>query len=302
MLDCNLEYFRTFYFVAKLHSFTKAAQALYISQPAVSQSIQKLEHYFHCTLFVRRQHEIQLTEEGFVLFQFVSSAIDQLLSGEQKLAHISERNKTSIRISATETPLHLVVFPAIDLFRQRYPECSIFFTSGGSAQSCAEDLRNGTADIAMGVTPSFPHDDFAVYQGACVESIAAASPQYPLPHAPLTIQQLAEQTLICTSKGTSARAQLDLWFLEHGILIEPAYSVQTTSTILSLAEKGMGIGILPAYFAQNSIDRGKLVQIPLCQPLPQREIMVAHHTGLANHSMVLQFIDLLIELNLLKQE
>ena len=296
MLDFNLEYYRAFYYVAKLHSFTKAAEALYISQPAVSQSIRKLEQHLNCALFIRGQRDLNVTEEGQALFQHVSAAFDQLLLGEQEVSHSLDYSRKAIRISATETPLHMVVFPAMELFRTRYPGTSILLTGGGSAKSSADDLNSGVADIAMGVTPSFPTEGFVVYEGSCVDSIAAARPDYPLPDSPLTARQLSAQTLICACKGTSARAQLDLWFIEQGILTEPAYSVQTTSTIMSLAEKGLGIGILPAYFARDSISQGMLVEVALEKPLPPRKILVAHCADIMNRPICKQFIKVLLEL------
>ena len=301
MLDFNLEYYRTFYFVGKLRSFTKAAQALFISQPAVSQAIHKLEEYYHCSLFVRRQREMQLTEEGMVLYQYVTAAFDQFIMGEQRLSRTLYSGRTAFKISATETPLHVLALPAIDLFRERNPDCAIYFSSGGSTQACLDDLKNGVADIAMGVSPIAIAEGLSVYDGPNIESVAVANPNYFRFNAPLSAQQLSEYPMICTSRGSSARTQLDLWFLEQGLLAEPAYAVQTTSTILSLTAKGLGIGILPAFFAQENIAQGTLVEVPLCQPLPCRKIVVAHRADLVNRPIAIRFIDMLTELGLIER-
>lgn len=84
MTDFNLEYYRAFYYVAQYGSISKAADALYLSQPAVTRSIQKLEEELRCVLFTRTRG-MQLTYEGSVLFEQVRAAFGALAAGEKEL-------------------------------------------------------------------------------------------------------------------------------------------------------------------------------------------------------------------------
>ena len=82
----NLEYYRTFLHVANSCSFTRAAELLFISQSAVSQTIKKLENELNCTLFERTSHGLLITEEGTALYRHVQKAMEELDRGENALS------------------------------------------------------------------------------------------------------------------------------------------------------------------------------------------------------------------------
>ena len=82
-LEFNLEYFRAFYYVARLNSISKAADALFLSQPAITRNIQKLENHYKCKLFLRTAKGMKLTGEGEVLYSYVAKAMDELIAGKK---------------------------------------------------------------------------------------------------------------------------------------------------------------------------------------------------------------------------
>lgn len=218
------------------------------------------------------------------------------MQGESALTRTLHGCRGSIRISATETPLYLVVLPALGKLRSRYPDISVRLLGGGSAKASAEALQAGEVDIAMGVTPAFPTEGLTTYLGAPVKSAAVVHRDFPIAQEePLSVRQLSAFPLIYPDKGSSARMQIDQWSMEQGVLMEPAFSVQTSSVILSLAKRGYGIGILPEYFAQENIGSGLLKALTLEKPLPDRNIVIAHRADLQNGSVCSLFIDFLRE-------
>ena len=84
-MNQNLSSYRIFYTVANTGNISKAAKELYISQPAISKSIQKLEEGVGCKLFSRSSRGVVLTDEGKLLYDHVSSAFETLTLGEEKL-------------------------------------------------------------------------------------------------------------------------------------------------------------------------------------------------------------------------
>lgn len=89
-MDVNYEYYKIFYYVAKYNSFTKAANVLGNSQPNITRAMNCLEHEVHCTLFIRNNRGVKLTPEGEQLYRYVSSAMTQLRTAEEKLKAFQE--------------------------------------------------------------------------------------------------------------------------------------------------------------------------------------------------------------------
>ena len=295
MLEYNLEYYRAFYYTVKLGGFTRAAQALCVSQSAVSQSVGKLEKYLGCSLLIRKGRHTEITPEGELLYESVAKSFELLCGAEQKLLHSSQYRAGTIRISASETPLHMVLLPALGIFREQYPDILIRISGGGSSRECAQELDRGEVDIAMGVSPLFAPKNAALYHSIPVESVAVRKPDRsaPFDHS-LTGKEFSEQKIICADRGSSARAQLEEWFDEEGVFFTPVYSVKTSSMILALARQGLGTGIIPAKLAEADLARGDLELVPLTRQLPERNIQIAAGKHLENSRIVELFLEYLL--------
>ena len=120
-MNINFEYYKIFYYVAKYHNFTKAAQVLESSQPNVTRAMNCLEQQMHSTLFVRTNRGVQLTPEGEKLYMYVSAAMHQLLTAEDELADYSGMVHGSISIGASETALNIYLFDKLRSFHTAYP-------------------------------------------------------------------------------------------------------------------------------------------------------------------------------------
>lgn len=296
MLDFNMEYYRAFYYVAQLKSISKAAQALYISQPAVSQAIQKLEQYFDTKLFSRKSRSTELTPAGRLLFTHVQNAFTAFLHGEKELIQAKEHSIGTLSVSATETPLHSVILPALEIFRKRYPAAKIRLYSGGSTASSLERLHTGETELAMGVTPFSCPDEYTCFQGTSIPVVAVAGKDYQVSeNDPLTALELSRYPIICPGKDSSAFEQISRWFMEQGTIFEPAYSVQTTSAIEKLTENNYGIGILPEPLIRRRLNQGKLKKITLKTPFPERNIIAMHKNQLFMHPLCEAFLNILFE-------
>ena len=97
-MDQNLNYYKVFYTAAKYKNISKAADALYISQPAISKTLSKLEENLNCTLFYRTSRGITLTAEGQLLYERIQEAFQILESGEEELHRMNELELGQIRI------------------------------------------------------------------------------------------------------------------------------------------------------------------------------------------------------------
>ena len=279
MLEFNLEYYRTFYYVSKLGNLTKAARALYVSQPAVSRAISELEKRLDAKLFIRKARGMALTPEGEKLFRHVSAALDSLIQGEQELRRLHELVSGTIRIAATETPLFSFLMPKIQSFKNEYPNIH-FEISGSSSVETITLLKSGAVDFALGVSPIEPDSDLNICEGGRIDDIFVAGPQFRhLAEQVLTAKEISAYPLITVERGTSARACIDMWFEEQGIFFVPAYSVRTSTNIIPFVEQNFGIGIIPSIFARNSIAENRMFEIALVRPLPTRRILILHRNN-----------------------
>jgi len=276
MIDFNLEYYRAFYYVAQLHSITKAADALFLSQPAVTRSIKQLEECMRCRLFLRTSRGMQLTHEGDVLFTHVSKAFDELIAGEKELAFASNYAGGNLKIGATETALHYFLLPKIEEFRNNHPKVYVHVT-GSSTPETLRMVREGKVDLAVAVSPISDGDDLTIVKISDFHDIFVAGPNYgDLKNRVLSTCELCEFSIATVEKGTSARSHIDRWFEEQGILFNPEYSVRTSTAVLPFAERNLAIGIVPSMFAQEPIQLGKIFQIETISQITPRHTLVIY--------------------------
>lgn len=292
MAHFNLEYYRTFYFVAKFGNMTRAAEALYVSQPAVSRAIQNLEASLNATLFSRKSHGMELTPEGKALYEHVDAAFELLTNGERQVANTTALKCQVLRIAATETPLYHYLLPKMETFRKTHPDARFLFSGSSSADTISLLLR-GQADLALAVSPLPDMDlsELCVIDGPVFHDILVAGHNYfHLAGNTLSAEQLSELPLISVAKETSARKLIDRWFQEQGVFFQPAFSVQTSSGILPFVMHNLGIGIVPEFFAAELLSQKKILQLHAVKPFCPRSIHVLHRADSPLSTLLDEFL------------
>ncbi|MBQ6812714.1 MAG: LysR family transcriptional regulator, partial [Agathobacter sp.] len=136
-MNQNLSSYWIFYTVANAGNISKAAKELYISQPAISKSIQKLEESLNCKLFSRSSRGVILTDEGNLLYDHVKEAFETLNVGEDKLRRSIELGVGHLQIGVSSTLCKYILLPYLNEFIKQNPHISISI----SCQSTNETLR-----------------------------------------------------------------------------------------------------------------------------------------------------------------
>ena len=176
-MSVKLELYRVFKEVAEVGNITAAAQALYISQSAVSQSIKQLERDLQTRLFARNSRGVSLTAEGQMLYEYVRSAMGLLETGEEKLSQTRELQMGQLTIGASDTVTSQFLLPYLDEFHQRHPAIHIQIVSGRSHKVLGL-LRSGKVDIAFASTPS-DTSSLRIFPCFDTHSIFVAGAEYP---------------------------------------------------------------------------------------------------------------------------
>ena len=139
-MNLNYEWYRTFYTVVKEGGFSKAADKLCVTQPAVSQAIRRLEECAGVKLFVRRSGQPIPTEAGRRLFSFIERGVEWFASGENFLGRLSDPNAGEVTVGVSESACRFFILPHIKEMRQRFPDLKLKIKEGNTAQSNAEKL------------------------------------------------------------------------------------------------------------------------------------------------------------------
>ena len=175
-MNQNLSSYWIFYTVANAGNISKAAKELYISQPAISKSIQKLEENLNGKLFSRSSRGVILTDEGTLLYDHVKEAFETLNVGEDKLKRSIELGVGHLRIGVSSTLCKFMLLPILSEFIHQNPHISISI----SCQSTNETLRlldDNKIDIGLiGKSDNLKNVTFDYLDN--IEDTFVASPEY----------------------------------------------------------------------------------------------------------------------------
>lgn len=291
-MNQNLSSYRIFYTVAKAGNISKAAKELYISQPAISKSIQKLEESVGCKLFARSSRGVVLTEEGQLLFNHVSEAFETLTIGEEKLKRSIELGVGHLKIGVSNTLCKYLLLPYLKEFIRQKPHITISI----SCQSTNETLRlleDNKIDIGLVGRPDTLkniHFDFL----AEIEDSFVTTKDYIrnlLARGVQKDQLLQNATLMLLDKNNMTRQYIDDYFLENEIHIKDSIDISDLDLLIEFSKIGVGVGCVIKNFVKKELEEGTLVEIPLKHVINKREVGFAYKTNTRSSKSLAEFIN-----------
>ena len=270
-MSVKLELYRVFKEVAEVGNITAAAQALYISQSAVSQSIKQLERDLQTRLFARNSRGVTLTAEGQMLYEYVRSAMGLLETGEEKLSQTRELQMGQLTIGASDTVTSQFLLPYLDTFHKRHPAIHIQIVSGRSHKVLGL-LRSGKVDIAFASTPA---DDAGLRIYPCFDThaIFVAGAEYPCDFRHVyTLDEIAAFPLILLERKASSRLYLERFFLQNGLKLNPEIELGARSLLVDLAAIGFGVAGVTEEFVRKELDSERLRKLKTSFEIPARSV------------------------------
>ena len=270
-MSVKLELYRVFKEVAEVGNITAAAQALYISQSAVSQSIKQLEHDLQTRLFARNSRGVTLTAEGQMLYEYVRSAMGLLETGEEKLSQTRELQMGHLTIGASDTVTSQFLLPYLDRFHRQYPAIHIQIVSGRSHKVLGL-LRSGKVDIAFASTPS-DTSSLDIYPCFNTHSIFVAGAEYPCDFDHIySLDEIAAFPLILLERKASSRLYLERYFLQNGLRLNPEIELGARSLLVDLAAIGFGVAGVTEEFVHRDLESGRLKKLNTSFEIPARSV------------------------------
>lgn len=270
-MSVKLESYRVFKEVAEVGNITAAAQALYISQSAVSQSIKQLENDLLTRLFSRNSRGVTLTAEGRMLYEYVRSAMGLLETGEAKLSQTRELQMGQLIIGASDTVTSQFLLPYLDSFHREHPAIHIQIISGRSHKVLGL-LRSGKVDIAFASTPT-DLTSLETYPCFPTHSIFVAGAGYPCDFDHVySLEEMSAFPLILLERKASSRLYLERFFLQNGLKLNPEIELGARSLLVDLAAIGFGVAGVTEEFVTRDLESGRLRQLKTSFQIPPRSV------------------------------
>ncbi|MCI8418142.1 MAG: LysR family transcriptional regulator [Lachnospiraceae bacterium] len=319
----NLSLYRIFYVTALTGNISKAADQLFISQPAISRSIQKLEQSLGLPLFTRNSRGVSLTEDGALLFSHVKVAFQSLEAAENQLRLHRELGVSHLRIGVSSTLCKYVLLPHLKDFIRLHPHIQITI----ACQSTNHTLKMlETGDLDMGLTgkPDKLHqlsfypiqkiqDTFAASREylenlCCLLSLskhqfASSLSPFALPkkvgqengsYGSLTKTFLKSGSLMLLDKNNLTRQYLDQYLREQNLTPENILEATSLDLLIDFAKTGLGIACVIREFIQKELEEESLLELPLPVPIPPREVGFVCQKGPAQKEAVKKLISFTI--------
>ena len=275
----SLDLYYLFYEVANHKSISDAANSLYISQPAISFQLKKLESNLGVALFTRTKHGMVLTDEGLELYKYVKQAIDSINNGENSLSNLKNLESGSIRIGSSTTLCRHILVPHLEKFHELYPNIDISINNSASSNLLRE-LRLGNLDFVLMFEPQEKASDIEFLPLTEVESIFIGNKQFR-EQIPSTIElkELVNYPLIFPTNASSSRVFLNQFLKEANVLLTPKLEVMSYNLIVDLVKTGFGIGYVTKEFVNDEIKKNGIYEIPIKEKAKLRKICIATNKG-----------------------
>lgn len=286
-MEQNLSTYRIFFEVAKQGNISKAAESLYISQPAISKTIVRLEDNLNVKLFKRNSRGVSLTEEGEVLFRHVQEAIHHIEEAENALQKMKDYHIGHLDIGASTTLCRYILLPYLKKFMEEFPNIQINLKNQDSAKNI-QVLEAQDIDIALVAIPKHLSPNQKVILEQEVEDIFVASPKYIENLKALhgnNFSLFQNSTVMLMDDKNVSRHYIDMYIRENQLDFKQVIALNTMDLLIDFAKIDMGISCVIRSFVEKDLENGSLVQIDIAPPIPRRKIGFMYHANNCSKSL-----------------
>ncbi|MGB7023865.1 MAG: LysR family transcriptional regulator [Candidatus Acidiferrales bacterium] len=263
---------QVFLTVARERSFSRAAEKLYRTQPAVSISVRKLEQWVGQPLFVRGTGAGTLTEAGALLVEYAERMLNLREEAKRSLEDLAGLRRGRLSLGVNESSIHALL-PALARFRRKYPKVEIAIHRVYS-RDIPREILNYRLDLGI-----------ASYQ-PCEPSLSSAAllrddlvfvvyPRHKLArHRSVAIRQLGEETFVAHIVASPYRERVIQLFARHRVTLRMGVELPTIESIKRFVEMGIGVAIVPRMCVQVEVERGQLVEVRIREMRLRRDLFL----------------------------
>ena len=239
-MNVDLELYIVFYTVAKHKHMTKASEELHISQPAISQSIKKLEDQLGGTLFLRSNKGMDLTSEGKMFYEYVKGALELINNAENEFTSFKDLSKGEVKIGCSTTLTKLVLINALKDFHLDYPNININITNDLTS-NLINDLKLGKLDFVIFNESNIRETNLNLEKIKELKQGFIYNPEFYDDNVN-TFEDLNNVPLILQKEESNSRKLLDYIALQNNVKLVPKMGVVSQELITEFTNIGLGIG------------------------------------------------------------
>lgn len=260
----NLQNLRVFLKVAELEHITRASEELGLSQPAVTKTIQSLEHEIGLELVERQGRRIALTHAGRILQGYARQIFALEREMEESLASLRDVERGEVTLAANTTAGVYLLPPIVARFRTHYPQVDLHISILNS-QEIVDETLNWNLDFGLvEVDASTLPPGLQVRAFAYDELILVVAPGHPWSKlVSVPPQALSEGTLLLREPGSGVREAVEQELFRHAIPVRPLFTLTDNEAIKQMVISGVGTSIVSSLSVQRELANGELVQVPI---------------------------------------
>ena len=258
-MNVDLELYRVFYTVAKHKHMTKASEELHISQPAISQSIKKLEDQLGGTLFLRSNKGMELTEEGKMFYEYVKGALELINNAENEFTSFKDLSKGEVKIGCSTTLTKLVLINALKDFHLDYPNININITNDLTS-NLINDLKLGKLDFVIFNESNIKETNLNLEKIKELKQGFIYNPEFYDDNVS-NFEDLNNIPLILQKEESNSRKLLDYVALQNNVKLVPKMEVVSQELITEFTNIGLGIGFAIIDLAKRNFKNLKELNI-----------------------------------------
>jgi DNA-binding transcriptional LysR family regulator len=278
VVDININQLRCFHAVVRNGRFSKAADELHVSQPAVFVQVRALEQFVGFKLLEKLNKEHVPTEGGKLLFEYAEKIFALLDEAMNTVRGLRDLKAGSLRIGAARAVCQYLMPPVISLFQDEYPLLNIHLDEGPSEELLQGVLHN-RYEIAIMARVNYPAN-INVIPFTKDEVLLVVSPKSELlQKGSVSFEQLAQEPVICADKGTAMRTVIEKAFEKKGLRPQAIIEATNTEFIKHLVKQNRGYTFISRVSVRKEIRNGELVALPLENDSLYLHVDVIHLRG-----------------------
>lgn len=280
--------------VAEQRNFSRAAEALDLTQPSVTARIQALERDLGESLFERNGRGVRLTEVGESFLPHVHRVLKALHDGKDAVQSLRKLELGTLRLGAAPTISTYILPALLKEFSSRYPGLDVSVRTDYSQQIVQMVLAD---EVQMGLERGTTHPEvetIPLYSDDVI--LVAAADDAFAGKGPVDIKEIAKRRLIMFNRGSSYYALVDSALRDAGVPVSPAMELDNMEATKKMVEVGLGIAMLPRVAVAQEVERGELCEIEVKNmTMPRREVALIYRRGRPLSRAATAFIELLEE-------
>jgi len=281
--------------VANQRSFSRAAEALFLTQPSVTARIQALERDLGERLFERSGRGVRLTEVGACFLPHAERVLQALATGRDAIESLRNLQSGSLILASATTVSTYILPGVLKTFRARFPRVEVSVRTGRSEQVLAMLLAD---EAQVGLVRAVYHQDIETKGLIEDELVLVVNGDHELSGpSSVTVEQLGDHPFIFFDRNSSYYSLAQGIFRQHGVVPRTQMELDSMEATKKMVEEGLGVALLPRIAIERELVTGTLREIEIDgMPNPTRQIALICRRSRPLGPVAQAFVDLVLEI------